>query len=160
MQLGVVTREKIVFPDKAERRRGKIRKPRGMLHDALPRNLYQDMMQQHDFDPVNSTLSNFIMWVERGVQDHERATKKQPWDRKAITSAKSERQSKSCTYFTKGRGSSNWVRSLAGCQQGISDTSKLVYGKSVIFRPVLKQIVFMIDHVCVKEIRGGIQTLM
>ena len=36
-----------------------------VLHDALPKKGYQDVMQVHDYDPTNDTLQKFIEWVER-----------------------------------------------------------------------------------------------
>ena len=36
-----------------------------LLHDALPKSGYQNVMQQHDYDPTQDTFHNFITWVER-----------------------------------------------------------------------------------------------
>jgi hypothetical protein len=36
-----------------------------VLHDALPKKGYQDVMQVHDYDPTGDTIQKFIEWVER-----------------------------------------------------------------------------------------------
>ena len=36
-----------------------------VLHDALPKKGYQDVMQQHNYDPTGDTIQKFIEWVER-----------------------------------------------------------------------------------------------
>ena len=49
-----------------------------MLHDALPRNGYIDVMQQHDFDAGASDFKTFVAWVE---------TRCEPFDAKKNKSA-------------------------------------------------------------------------
>ena len=36
-----------------------------LLHDALPKTGYQNVMQQHDYDPTQDTFHNFVQWIER-----------------------------------------------------------------------------------------------
>ena len=50
-----------------------------MLHDALPKRNYQDVMQRFDFDPTDVTLPEFIDWVTKRCE---------PFDDKAASSSK------------------------------------------------------------------------
>ena len=36
-----------------------------LLHDALPKTGYQNVMQQHDYNPTQDTFHNFVQWIER-----------------------------------------------------------------------------------------------
>ena len=50
-----------------------------LLHDALPKTGYQNVMQQHDYDPTLDTFHNFVQWVERRCEpfdDREPRNKK------------------------------------------------------------------------------------
>ena len=65
-----------------------------VLHDALPRNGYQDEMQKHDFDPTNGDLQAFIEWIEKRCEPFDKKEPRNPVDQK-IPKKKRGRDNKS-----------------------------------------------------------------
>ena len=54
-----------------------------LLHDALPRNGYQDVMQQHDYDPTTAKdLQEFIEWIERRCEPFDKKEPRNVMDQK------------------------------------------------------------------------------
>lgn len=54
-----------------------------LLHDALPRNGYQDVMQQHDYDPTTAKdLQEFIEWIERRCEPFDKKEPRNIMDQK------------------------------------------------------------------------------
>ena len=54
-----------------------------LLHDALPRNGYQDVMQQHDYDPTTAAnLQEFIDWVEKRCEPFDTREPRNVMDQK------------------------------------------------------------------------------
>ena len=65
-----------------------------LLHDALPKASYQDVMQQHDYDPTTDTLQGFIDWVERRCEPFDSKPNNPPKIDKAIPKKKRGRTDK------------------------------------------------------------------
>ena len=80
-----------------------------LLHDTLPKTGYQNVMQQHDYDPTQDTFHNFVQWIERRCEpfdDREPRNKKDgPMD-KPIPKKKQASKRKHDGNNTPGNGES------------------------------------------------------
>ena len=59
-----------------------------LLHDALPKVGYQDVMQQHDYDPNEDSLQGFIDWIERRCEPFDTKSNNPPKAEKPIPKKK------------------------------------------------------------------------
>jgi hypothetical protein len=75
-----------------------------LLHDALPKVGYQDVMQRHDYDPTQDDFHKFVDWIERRCEPFDNKGSNEPAQEKQPPRKNGNNKRKSATQPESGEG--------------------------------------------------------